>query len=144
MKLINYISPLTATKKTGYKQVVEYFNKNPEDIGKIVKLSSISMSRYNPTLQKTTDVKLFLKRPVRYYFSIISKKSTNTSYFMHTYYYDKKEDAIKAHHKPKVELYDQLTAPYLKQLKINGKLSLKDKDNLFKIFEDMQKLKQIS
>ena len=143
MKLINYLSPLTSTKKIGYKQFTESFNQSPNIKGRIAKLSTISTCRYDPVAPKTSNLETFLKRPIKYCFSIVSKKNTEISYSMHTCYYDKKEDAIEAHSKHKIELYDQLTTPYLKQLKANRRLSLHDKDMLFKIFDDMDKLNEI-
>lgn len=131
-------------KKTGYKQVIEHVNDSPQINSKILDLTSVMLSRYDSNAKKTTDVNTFLQRPVRYYFAVTTNGGGMTSGYNHACYFDKKEDAVKAHKELRLKLYDQVTAPFLK--KINSRLCLTqdDKNKIHTIIKRFDELKKIS
>lgn len=123
----------------GYKQSQTYFNKTPDIKNKINELSNIATSRYDPIAKRTNDINTFLKRPVKYYFDVTTKNQNVTTLFHHAYYYDKKEDAEKAHHLLRVQLYDQEIEPFMKKINKGKKLTEIDQSKLKAIIERMNK-----
>ena len=90
-------------KQIGYKQCQEYFNRSPQAFDEIFELSTISTTRYNPEVKKSTSLNEFLKRPERYTFDFSTKCTGTTNYKKHVYYYDDlsslmKSEGIKIQH----------------------------------------------
>lgn len=123
----------------GYKQYQEHFNAIPEIKNEINELSLISTSRRDPNAKKTSDVNTFLKQPVKYYFDVTTRDKNVTTLFHHAYYYDKAEDAEKAHHMLRLKLYDQEVEPFMKKINKGKKLTETDQSRLQAIMQRMDK-----
>lgn len=120
----------------GYKQCIKYFNEYPNIKNEINELSNISTTRYNLNEKQTSDLNEFLKRPIRYYFDVTIKNKNISTLFCNSYYFDKKDDAEKAHHQLKLQIYDQKTAPFLNKINKGKKLTTLDKEKLTKLFNE--------
>ena len=119
----------------GYDQNIRHDNDKPAIKNDIYALSPISTSRYNPNEKATADIESFLKRPVKYYFNVVTKSKKETTAFKHSYYFDKQSEAIEEHRKLKVKWYDQLTKPFLDKLEHSSQLSIPDQVKLNTIIE---------
>lgn len=130
-------------KKVGYKQIIEHVNDSPKIESKILDLTSVMSSRHDPSANKTTDVNTFLQRPVRYYFAVTTNGGGMTSAYNHACYFDKKEDAVKAHKELRLKLYDQVTAPFLKKINSRVCLTQTDKEKINTIIQRFDELKKV-
>lgn len=117
----------------GYKQTKEYFNSVPQINSKIDDLSEVSTSYYDPKAPKTNDIKAFLKRPVRYHFAMTEKKPGSVTLFHHSCYFDNKDEALKAHQRFKLQVYDQRVSKYLNKINEGKQLSVVDQIELLNI-----------
>jgi hypothetical protein len=78
-----------ANLQVEYKQSTEYVNELPGKFFKICSISALVITRYNNALPKISDPIEFMKRPIRYTFSVYAR--------------DKKEDRLPSHN---VYLFD--------------------------------------
>lgn len=127
---------------TGYKQNQKYVNCVPEVKTKIHALSNIRVTRYDPYAEKTCNAEDFMKRPVRYNFSITTQAKEAFSLFTHNCYFDTLKSAQDAHKDFRLKLYDQKVKPYLNKLKTT-KLTGDEKTEILDIFDEIDKLKEI-
>lgn len=131
-------------KQIGYKQCQEYFNRSPQAFDEIFELSTISITRYNPEVKKSTSLNEFLKRPERYTFDFSTKCTGTTNYKKHVYYYDDLNTAKIEHKKLRLKLYDQQTKPYLNKINKKIKLTTADKDTILQIIDNIMELKPLT
>lgn len=120
-------------KKAAYKQVIEHINEDEVNLDKfkIGKVSDVILSYYNKDLPKTSDVNEFTKRKQRYSFYILLLG--NYALPIHTFYFDKKEDADKAYKKYMGKLIDQRLEKYRTKVEKGYSLTL----------DEIQKCKEI-
>lgn len=119
-------------KTIGYKQCTEYFNREPMAYHRIDGISDINTSYYNPAAKKAETKEELLARKKRYCFNLTIPTS-NVTAKRHVYYFDSEKKAKTYHRKLKIQLYDQLTKPFLKKINRGRKLSLREEEILTNI-----------
>lgn len=104
-----------ANLQVEYKQSTEYINKLPDKFFKIYNVTNLSTTRYNPTLPKTSDIDEFLKRPVRYTFSVFARDNKEDRLpSQKLYLYDNEKIAQTAYKKVMKVWIDDQIEPYRK------------------------------
>lgn len=105
-----------------YKQSIEHTNELPGKFFKICKVSDLITTRYNNALPKTADPVEFMKRPVRYTFSVYARdKKEDRLPSQNTYLFDDKVSAEIAYKKIMCIWIDEQLEPYRK-LVAKGKM----------------------
>ena len=98
-----------------YKQSIEHTNELPGKFFKICKVSDLITTRYNANLPKTSDPVEFMKRPVRYTFSVYARdKKEDRLPSQNTYLFDDKITAEAAYKKIMCIWIDEQLEPYRK------------------------------
>ena len=105
-----------------YKQSIEHTNELPGKFFKICKVSDLITTRYNNALPKTSDPVEFMKRPVRYTFSVYARdKKEDRLPSQNTYLFDDKVSAEIAYKKIMCIWIDEQLEPY-RRLVAKGKI----------------------
>jgi hypothetical protein len=111
-----------ANLQVEYKQSTEYVNESPGKFFKICEVSDLITTRYNNALPKTSDPVEFMKRPVRYTFSVYARdKKEDRLPSQNTYLFDDKVSAEIAYKKTMCVWIDEQLEPYRK-LVAKGKM----------------------
>ena len=102
-------------KKVAYKQTIEHVNeKSPSPLMRFESITNLSKTYYNPNLPKTTDINEFLKRAVRYQFTVFLKSNGVVALPLHTFIYDDLKQAKKMHSHYMKAWIDEQIEPYRK------------------------------
>lgn len=101
--------------QVAYKQVKEHVNELPEKFFKIQQITNLIETRYNSSLPKTDDYTEFMKRPIRYSFSIFAReKQSERLPIQHLYLFDNKEIAKNEYKKVMSIWINEQIEPYRK------------------------------
>lgn len=104
-----------ANLQVEYKQSTEYVNELPGKFFKIHSVTSLIETRYNNALPKTSDPNEFLKRPIRYTFSVFARnKKEERLPFQNLYIFDDKTTAKIAYKQVMGIWIDEQLEPYRK------------------------------
>lgn len=101
-----------------YKQAAEYINELPAKFFKIHNITKLTSTRYNNNLPKTSDLNEFLKRPLRYSFTVFARYNKDDRLpCKNLYLFDNEKDAKFAYRKVMSIWIDEQLEPYRKIVK---------------------------
>lgn len=98
-----------------YKQSKEHENELPDKFFKIVQITDLIPTRYNNSLPKTDKLDEFMKRPIRYTFSIFARETKEDRLAtVHLYIFDNEITAKVAYKQAMSAWIDEQLEPYRK------------------------------
>ena len=101
--------------QVAYKQQKEHTNELPEKFFKIQRVTNLIPTRYNKSLPGTDKYEEFIKRPIRYTFSVFAReKKEDRLSSQHLYLFDNKKLAEEQYKKTMCTWIDEQLEPYRK------------------------------
>lgn len=114
-----------ANLQVAYKQEKEHTNEEPGKFFRINNITGFTTTRYNNALPKTDNPEEFLKRPIRYCFSVFAREDKlDRLPSHHLYFFDNEEFGKTAYKKVMATWIDEQIEPYRKLIEKGKTLSL--------------------